>query len=190
MRDTRVFRPIPQNEEISISPRRLLVSKTDSKGRILYSNEYFREICGYEESELYGMPHSIVRHPDMPRVLFYLLWVNLKNNKDITAVVKNLAKDGRYYWVMTSFEFGINNETGEKTYISFRKAVPSGMIEQVEPIYAQLVKIEKERGMEASLAYFQAYLHKLDMTYEQWIDSIRPKSIIYKLFNILTPKVA
>jgi len=190
MREARVFRPIPQDKEINISPRRVLVSKTDSRGNILYSNDYFREVCGYEESELFGMPHSIVRHPDMPKAVFYLLWLNLKNNKDITAIVKNLAKDGRYYWVMTSFEFGIDQKKGEQTYISFRKAVPSSMVEAVEPLYAQLLRIEKDKGMEASLAYFQHYLHKSNMTYFQWIDSLRPKSIIYKLFNILTPKVA
>jgi len=79
-----------------------IVSKTDLKGRIIYCNKIFVEISGYSESELLGKPHSIIRHPDMPKIVFKLLWDRIKKKQDIFAFVKNLCKDGGYYWVFAN----------------------------------------------------------------------------------------
>ncbi|MBD3795185.1 MAG: PAS domain-containing protein, partial [Epsilonproteobacteria bacterium] len=164
-------------------PRRLLVSKTDSKGRILYSNEYFREICGYEESELYGMPHNMVRHPDMPRAIFYLMWRSIKQNKNISAVVKNLAKDGRYYWVITDFEFSVDMLSGRKTYIGFRQAAPASVIKGIAPLYASLTNIERKHGVEASLAHLQGFLEEKRMSYDEYISSLKPTGLFATIFD-------
>ena len=77
----------------------IIVSKTDLKGRITYANQSFCHIAGYTEAELLGQPHSIIRHPDMPRAVFKLLWDTVLDRREIFAYVKNMARNGDYYWV-------------------------------------------------------------------------------------------
>ncbi|WP_434657588.1 PAS domain S-box protein [Sulfurimonas sp. NW9] len=74
-------KPTPIDEEIQLDPKRYIVSETDEKGKITYANDYFQEVSGYTEEELLGQPHSIVRHPDMPKVVFKLLWETIKQGK-------------------------------------------------------------------------------------------------------------
>ena len=105
-------KPTPIDEEIQLDPKRYIISETDEKGKITFCNDYFMEVSGYSKEELIGKPHSIVRHPDMPKVVFKLLWETISQGKNINAVVKNLAKDGRYYWIFTEFETRRDADTG------------------------------------------------------------------------------
>ena len=92
-RDIRALsRPIPTGKEIKISSQKMLVSKTNAKGVITYGNENFVDISGYSESELIGSPHNILRHSDMPKAIFYLMWQRITRGRNIMAVVKNLSK--------------------------------------------------------------------------------------------------
>ncbi len=91
---------VPTNKEIKLNPRKYILSTTDLKGNITRVNDYFIEICKYSKEELIGAPHSIVRHPDMPKAIFYLMWQYIQNGNNITAVVKNMAKNGDHYWVI------------------------------------------------------------------------------------------
>jgi PAS domain S-box-containing protein len=153
------MKPEPKNEEIKLDPKRYLVSETDSKGVITYCNEYFKEIAGYDDSELIGAPHSIIRHPDMPRIVFKLLWDTIKSGKNINAVVKNLAKDGRYYWVFTEFNIRRDSDTGEVIgYLASRKAVSKHVVAIIGDLYAKLLEEEKKGGMEASQKYLDTFL--------------------------------
>ncbi len=77
----------------------LIISRTNLDGYITYANELFAEISGYTPEELVGKPHSIVRHPDMPRSIFKELWEVIKSGSIWRGYVKNLRKDGAYYWV-------------------------------------------------------------------------------------------
>ncbi len=79
-----------------------LVSQTDSKGIILFANEDFCEVAGYTLEELVGKPHSLVRHPDMPRAAFKDLWSTVKAGKVWKGYVKNATKNGGYYWVFAT----------------------------------------------------------------------------------------
>ena len=85
--------------ETVVPDHELIISRTDLNGIITYANETFCEISGYEESELIGKSHSIVRHPDMPSSVFTDLWETIKSKKQWTGIVKNLRKDTGYYWV-------------------------------------------------------------------------------------------
>jgi aerotaxis receptor len=78
---------------------KLIVSSTDPSGVIKKVNQAFVEMSGYSESELIGSPHSILRHPDMPPVAFKDLWDTICNEKIWQGYVKNLRKDGGFYWV-------------------------------------------------------------------------------------------
>ena len=93
-------RPEPTGKERTFSDDEIIVSKTDPKGRLTYVNDVFCKVGLYSEDELVGQPHSIVRHPDMPRSIFALLWERIRAGREIFAYVKNMAKNGDYYWVL------------------------------------------------------------------------------------------
>ncbi len=168
-------KPTPRDEEIPLDPKRYIVSETDAKGKITYVNDYFMEISGYSEDELIGKPHSIVRHPDMPKVVFKLLWETIQQGKNINAVVKNLAKDGRYYWIFTEFEIRKNTDTGEIIgYHASRKTISKHVIEIIADLYAKLLEIEKKEGVEASEKYLIAFLKEKgnDMEFSNIMEEI------------------
>jgi len=154
-----MVKPTPRDEEIELDPKRYIVSETDEKGRITFANDYFMEVSGYTQEELIGKPHNIVRHPDMPKVVFKLLWQTIGAGKNINAVVKNLAKDGRYYWIFTEFEIRKDTDTGEIIgYHASRKSISKHVIEIIADLYAQLLKIEQTDGIEASEKYLVEFL--------------------------------
>ncbi len=144
-------KPTPLDVEIELDPKRYIVSETDAKGRITFANDYFMEVSGYNAEELIGASHNIVRHPDMPKVVFKLLWETISQGKNINAVVKNLAKDGRYYWIFTEFETRKDNDTGEIIgYHAARKSISKHVIEVIADLYATLLEIEKRGSVEDS----------------------------------------
>ncbi|MCA9641442.1 MAG: PAS domain-containing protein, partial [Myxococcales bacterium] len=129
---------VPINEERSFEPQELFFSLTDRKGVIRYGNEVFTRISGYSEEELIGEPHNIIRHPDMPRAVFKLLWDYLEAGKSIAAYVKNLAKDGRYYWVLATVT---PTPTG---YLSIRLKPSSPLFDAAQAVYKKALEVEKE----------------------------------------------
>jgi len=176
------FKPLPINKEIKVSSKNFIVSKTDEKGNILYVNDTFCDVTGYEEIEVVGKAHNVLRHPDMPAVIFYLMWDKIKSGQNIRALVKNLARSGKYYWVSTDFE--INYEPTHKTYIAFRRSVSKKAVRTIEPLYEHLLKIEKTHGMQASLVYLQGFLNERHVTFEEYMDSIlKPQGLMGILFN-------
>lgn len=120
----------------------LIVSSTDLKGIITYANRKFCEIAGYQKDELVGKNHNIIRHPDMPRAAFKALWDTLHEGKEWSGIVKNLRKDGRYYWVYSHITPIIenNNIIG---YSAARRPAFSTEVEVVKPVYKEM--LEKEQ---------------------------------------------
>jgi PAS domain S-box-containing protein len=175
--------PTPIDKEIKLSNKRYIVSKTDAKGIIEYGNDYFVEISGYSESELIGKPHNIVRHPDMPKVVFKMMWDRINRAQNIMAVVKNMAKDGSYYWVVTEFEPKVDPITNEIiSHTAFRKAAPQKAVDVMTPIYQKLLEIEKDGGMEASEKYLRGFLEDKKMTYDEFINDISGNHGLFKIF--------
>ncbi|MCM2276196.1 MAG: PAS domain-containing protein [Candidatus Didemnitutus sp.] len=115
-------------------------STTDRKGVITSGNSVFVRVSGFQPGELVGQPHNIIRHPDMPRAAFRLLWRTLAAGKSFVALVKNLAKDGRYYWVVA---FIMPVADG---YLSIRFKPSSPLLAEVEPLYARMRAAEREHG--------------------------------------------
>lgn len=129
---------IPLDEAREFALPELFFSTTDRQGRIIYGNHIFQRISGYEESELTGAPHNIVRHPDMPRCVFKILWDYLEAGRTVAAYVKNLAKDGRYYWVLavaTPCRDG---------YLSMRFKPTSPYLTTVTSLYQELLAVESQ----------------------------------------------
>ena len=179
-----ITRPTPTNKQLKVDPKKIIVSKTDVKGRIIYGNAYFCELTGYKESELISSPHNIIRHPDMPRAIFYLMWQYLKSGRNITAVVKNMSKNGDYYWVTTDFEIKRDKFGNIQSYIAFRQAAAPHVVAEMEKLYEKLLEIEKNHNMDASIAYLTAFFEEKQMNYDQFIMELaKPKGLSTLFFE-------
>jgi PAS domain S-box-containing protein len=164
------------DKEITWDKNLTLVSKTDKFGNIKYCNDAFVNVSGYEEFELVGKPHNIIRHPDMPSVIFKLLWKNLRQGNDFHAVVKNLSKTGRYYWVITQFEIQ-KDENGEITdYIGRRRAVADEVADTFDKLYFKLKKIEENVSVDSAEDYLIGFLDDRKQTYEEYLQEVLESS--------------
>ena len=133
-------RPNPIDEEYSFE-KGLIVSSTDLKGIITYANRKFCEIAGYSKNELQGKNHNIVRHPDMPKAAFKELWETIQAGKEWTGIVKNLRKDGKYYWVYSHISpIIVGGET--VGYSAARRPASATEIEESIPVYKKLLENE------------------------------------------------
>jgi len=182
--------PIPIDEEIRLDPSKSIMSKTDTRGVIEYANDYFMSISGYEEFELMGQAHNVIRHPDMPKVIFKIMWKELKNGKPTFAIVKNMSKDGRYYWVLVNFEIRYDEEGKIESYYAHRKAVPDQAKFKIQKLYKKLRAIENNQSIEVAYKYFEGMLEEERKTYEDFIIDILEveKNIITSYFEKDTVK--
>jgi len=171
------------DEQIILNPKKYIVSKTDLKGIITYGNDYFVEISGYSEAELVGQPHNLIRHPDMPKAVFKLVWDSIKVGQPIMGIVKNLAKDGRYYWVVAEVE--AKRDEFDNTivgYNAYRKAASNKAIKAIEPIYAKLLEIEEVSGVKGSTNYLTGFLEEQGTSYDDFVNDLVGNKGLFKLF--------
>ncbi len=161
------------NNRTEINNNDFLVSKTDLKGRITYCNQIFMHVAGYVESELLGKPHNIVRHPDMPRIIFKLLWSRVQNNEEIFAYVKNKTKNGGYYWVYANVTASTDDRGNIIGYYSVRRKVNEQALPIIEKLYAELLQAESRGGMESSQKYLNNLLNEKGVSYDEFIASIQ-----------------
>jgi PAS domain S-box-containing protein len=151
-------RPTPTDVEREVSSIDMIVSKGDAEGNITYTNPIFMKISGYSQGELLDKPHSILRHPDMPKVVFKYLWDNIKEGKEVVAYVKNLCKDGSFYWVLAQVRMAKNPDGSFRNYVSTRKCDTDNAKAAIGELYPKLLKIEQEEGVEASEKALEAFL--------------------------------
>jgi len=162
-------RPTPTNHEKSLSESEFIVSKTDAKGKILYGNKIFIKISGYTEKELLGSPHSILRHPDMPKTIFKLLWERLHAKGEIFAYVKNMCKDGSFYWVLANVTVTLDTNGGVIDFHAVRRKPSSKAMRVIPELYAKLLHEEKKSGMDASTKMLNTILHDKGVSYDDFI---------------------
>ncbi len=132
----------PINEEY-LYEGRVIISQTDTKGVITYANRMFCKISAYTLDELIGAPHNIIRHPDMPRAAFAKMWETIKGGQVWNGLVKNLRKDGLYYWVETEI-LPIYDEDKISGYIAARKPASRKNIEETEILYRKMLEAENQ----------------------------------------------
>ena len=128
--------------EVPFPEGRLIVSRADLQGLITHANDAFVEMSGYTREELIGAPHHILRHPDMPRVAFKGLWDTLTSGQKWHGYVKNLRKDGAYYWVYATAVPNIRNGV-IAGYTSVRRKPSRTRIAELSALYAQWLQEEK-----------------------------------------------
>ena len=167
------MRPTPINHEVPFPDNEFIVSKTDLKGKITYGNALFIKLSGYTEEELLGAPHSILRHPDMPKAVFKLLWDTIQAGNEIFAYVKNLAKDGSYYWVEAQVTPSFDDNGTIIAYHSVRRKPSSKTINMIAQVYSQMLSIEAKSGVEASAKYLFDLLKQKGVSYDEFIFSLK-----------------
>ncbi|EAI3905866.1 PAS domain-containing protein [Campylobacter lari] len=163
---------LPNNNQKFFNDGQMIISKTDTTGKIIYCNRIFISLSGYSEEELLGKPHNIVRHPDMPKVVFELLWERLKSKKEIIAYVKNLSKDGSFYWVLAFISPSFDSKGEVVGYYSMRLKPKKEAVEKIEKLYKELLIEEQKGGKGASRKKLDDYLNTKGMSYEELVLSI------------------
>jgi PAS domain S-box-containing protein len=166
------------DREVYFDKDDFIVSKTDLRGRITYANRTFCAIAGYNERDLIGQPHSIVRHPDMPRAVFKLLWDTLSERQEIFAYVKNITKHGDYYWVFAHVTPSFDT-SGQVIGFHSNRRVPDRKIleSSIIPLYAAVLSEEQshKNGKNALAAGWKRlleFVNSTKMTYDELIFSL------------------
>lgn len=153
-----------------------IVSKTNPKGIITYGNPTFIEFSGYSEEELLGSQHNIVRHPDMPRAAFQLAWDTIRSGKEFFGYVKNMAKDGSFYWVFTHITPDFDPQHNIVGYTSVRRCPKRDAVSKVEPVYRQMLQAEQGAGARDAIAagtkVLLDLLNQTGMSYEELVFSL------------------
>lgn len=160
------------NSEITFGEDAFIVSKTDLTGKITYGNELFIQISGYQEMDILNQPHKILRHPDMPAVIFKLLWSRIKEGKEIFAYVKNKTKDDDYYWVFAHVTPSLDENRKISNYHSVRRRPTQKALEFIKPLYASLLQKERNGGINAAEEYLKQLLKDKGMSYDEFILSL------------------
>lgn len=166
----------PTGQERVMREDDFIVSKTDLKGRITYCNRVFIEFSGFQEAELLGEQHNIVRHPDMPRGVFKFLWDTLGQKQECFAFVKNMCKDGSFYWVFANVTPDLNAQGQVTGYFSVRRKATPAAIAVMSDVYKLMLDEERRAGpkeaCDASLALLTGILEQKGLSYEQLILSL------------------
>jgi len=167
---------VPTQFERMMREDDFIVSKTDPQGIITYGNPVFIEFSGYTEEELLGSQHNIIRHPDMPRAAFKLVWDTIQDGKEMFAYVKNLSKDGGFYWVFTHITPDVDPSGRIVGYTSVRRCPKRTAIDKIVPVYRQMVEAEQAAGARDAIAagtrILVDLLTKAGMSYEELVFSL------------------
>ena len=168
----------PTGRAVTFDRDEIIVSKTDPTGRITYANRVFQRVAGFDERELLGAPHSIIRHPDMPRCVFKLLWDTLAEGREIFAYVKNLAKNGDHYWVFAHVTPS-HDTSGELLGYHSNRRVPDQRVveETIVPLYRALLAEEgrhqdRKAGMASAGRMLLSLLEEKGIGYDELVLSL------------------
>ena len=152
-----INKPTPINQEVVWDKTKTIISTTDKFGNITDVNQTFVDVCGYTANEL----------------IFKITWDNILAGRNFHAIIKNLSKSGKYYWVITDFEVGRNIMNEVVSITARRRAIPDYVVtDHIEPLYQTLLKLEKIGDMPLSNRYFKGFLEKQGKSYIEYVMSI------------------
>lgn len=161
------------NSEKKLGSNDFIVSKTDTKGKIIYCNEIFTAISGYKAADLIGANHNLIRHPDMPKLAYKKLWEQVKAKEEFFGFVKNLCADGGYYWVFAYVTADLDKNGNIISYSSFRRKPPQSALDVIIPLYKKLIEAEKTDGVETSQRVLDDLLKEQKMNYDEFVINLQ-----------------
>ena len=168
----------PTGVERTFAADELIVSKTDPRGVITYANDVFLRVSGYALDDVLGQPHNLIRHPDMPKAVFKLLWDCLAAGEEVFAYIDNLAADGAHYWVLAHVTPSYGSDCRTVTgYHSNRRRPEPRAVAAVAPLYAQLLAEERRHpngraAVEASSRLLAELVAARASSYDEFIWSV------------------
>lgn len=176
MREHRAVKPT--ENELFLMKEEVIVSKTDTAGVITYANPVFCKLAGYPLNQLIGAPHNLIRHPDMPRCVFRLLWERVSAGQEIFAFVKNMSRTGDFYWVLAHVTPTFDAKHTLVGYHSNRRSPDQKSVVAIAEIYASLRALElaadHKQGIEDSTNALNDFLNRKEMTYDEFIFTLIP----------------
>ena len=139
----------------------LLISYSDSQGRIKRINPNFCAIMEHPIKDVVGHTYKVVNHPDMPSVIFKHLWGRIRSGEKTDAIILNKTKNGKNCWLHTSIEPKKHPHNGAVyAYAAYQQILPSHVVKNVSPFYEELIKIQDINGFKASEEYFERYMQQ------------------------------
>jgi PAS domain S-box-containing protein len=155
-----------------------IVSKTDTRGNIIYCNEIFAKMAGYSFAQLIGANHNLIRHPEMPKLAYKILWDKVQAKEEFFGYVKNLCADGGYYWVLAYVTADLDKNNNIIGYTSVRRKPPQSAVDQIIPIYKNLLDAERSGGVENSAKILNNFLEEHDLEYDEFIIDLQKGATI------------
>ena len=153
-----------------------IVSTTDLAGRITSVNPVFVEFSGFSEEQLLSRPHNIIRHPDMPRAVFWLAWEAIRNGDDFQGYVKNMARDGSHYWVFAHIRPEYDEGGRPTGYRSVRRRPRREAVLKAAELYARMRSAEELAGpakaVQAGLEVLRETLAARGQSYEEFVSTL------------------
>ena len=156
----------------------IIVTKTDLQGKLTYGNRTFYRLAGYSEKECLGSQHNIIRHPEMPRCVFKLLWDTVTSGNEIFAYVNNRSKNGDFYWVFAHVTPSLDASGNAVGYHSNRRVPDEHVLSKhIVPLYKQLLEVEMansspKAGMEAAYGVIEGLLEEQQVGFNQFMFSL------------------
>nr|WP_245961813.1 PAS domain-containing protein [Quadrisphaera granulorum] len=156
------------------------MSKTDLQGRITYANESFLRIGAFTEAQVIGQPHNLIRHPEMPRAVFKLLWDTVQAKQELFAYVVNLAADGAHYWVLAHVTPSFDASGAVVGYHSNRRSPHPQALAAIKPVYAQVLAEEAKHSTgkaatAAGAALMAQLVARSHGSYDEFVWSLEPQ---------------
>ena len=167
----------PTGRESFFDTEEIIVTKPDLKGKITYANEVFLRVSKISEHAAIGAPHSLIRHPDMPRSVFKLLWDRIQSGKELFAYVINMATNGDHYWVFAHVTPSRDASGNIIGFHSNRRKPNPEQIAKIQPIYRELHAIEtqthdRKEGLALAAAKLESKIRETGMSYDEFIFSV------------------
>lgn len=166
--------------EIQLAPDELIITKTDTRGLITYANRTFMRIAGFPEHQLLGQPHNLIRHPDMPRGVYRLMWKTLQAGQEFFGIVKNFTASGDHYWVFANITPDYSASGNVVGYYSVRRQPSRNTINTIIPLYQQMRDIEQRSGKanapDEAMNWLLSQMSAQQIPYEEFVLSLEKEA--------------
>lgn len=167
----------PTGREVMFGVEETLVTKTDLTGKITYANDVFLRVAGYTEAEVIGQPHSFIRHPEMPRAVFKLLWETIQAGRELFAYVVNLSANGDHYWVFAHITPSLDNNGTIVGFHSNRRYADRQKLDKIQALYSRMLAAERSQSSKAeaivaSTKVLEQAVQEHHSSYEEFIFSL------------------
>lgn len=151
----------------------LITSKTDLKGKVLYCNQPFLHYAEYNEEEVLFKSHNIVRHEDMPKCVFKILWEHIRQGKEVFAFVKNKTKLNNFYWVFANITPNYNQNNQTIGYYSVRRKANPQALNIIVKLYEEAKHIENTQTIDKAYEFILTQVRNANMSYNNFVVNLQ-----------------